>query len=104
MAYGNPGISELGRVSTTVALEHYPMVLSSPDWGAVGGNEYWRTLLGNLTLTPIQLPDNAIYLPRGRKTHIGKPGLGSMLSLVDGGLAPVPWEDLNPAMDPGSST
>ena len=98
MAYGNPRFSELGKVSTKVVLERSRMVLCSPDWGAHGGNEYWRTLLNKLTLTSIQLPDDAIYMPRGRKTPIRKPGWGSMLSVVDGGLARVPWEDLEPAM------
>ena len=56
------------------------MVLSSPDWRAHGGKEYWRTLLDKLTLTSIQLPDEAIYLPLGGKTPIGKPEWGSMLS------------------------
>ena len=74
------------------------MVLCTPDWGAHGGNEYSRTLLEKLTLTSIQLPDDAIYVPLGRKTPIGKPRWGSMLSVVDGSLAPVPWEDLDPAM------
>ena len=74
------------------------MVLCSPDWGAHGGNEYWHTLFDKLTLTSIQLPDDAIYEPLGRKTPIGKPGWGSMLSLVDGSLAPVPSEDLDSAM------
>ena len=45
MAYGNPRFSELGKVLTKVALERSCMVLCSPDWGAHGGNEYWRTLL-----------------------------------------------------------
>ena len=54
--------------------------------------------MDKLTLTSIQLPDDAIYVPLGRKTPIGKPGWGSMLSVVDGSLAPVPWEDLDPAM------
>ena len=67
------------------------MVLCSPNWGAHGINEYWRTLLDKLTLTSIQLPDDAIYVPLGRKTPIGKPEWGSMLSVVDGSLAPVPW-------------
>ena len=98
MAYVNPRFSELGRVLTKVALERSRIVLCSPDWGAHGGNEYWRTLLDKLTLTSIQLPDDAINVPLGRKTPIGKPGWGSMLSLVHGGLAPVPWEDLDPAM------
>ena len=98
MAYGNPRFSELGKVLTNVALERSRMVLCSPDWGAHGGNEYWRTLLDKLTLTSIQLPDDAIYVPLGCKTPIGKPGWGSMLSVVDGSLAPVPWEDLDPAM------
>ena len=98
MAYGNPRFSELGKVLTKVAPERSRMVLCSPDWGAYGGNEYWRTLLDKLTLTSIQLPDDAIYVPLGRKTPIGKPGWGSMLSVVDGGLASVPWEDLVPAI------
>ena len=66
------------------------MVLCSPDWGAHRGNEYWRTLLDKLTLTSIQLPDKAIYMPVDRKTSIGKPGWASMLSLVSGALARVP--------------
>ena len=98
MAYGNPRFCELGKVLTKVALERSRMVLCSPDWGAHGGNEYWRTLLDKLTLTSIQLPDDAIYVPLGRKTPVGKPGWGSMLGMVDGGLALVPWEHLDPAM------
>ena len=74
MVYGNPRFSELGRVLTKVALECSRIVLCSPDWGAHGGNGYWRTLLDKLTLTSIQLPDDAIYLPLGRKTPIGKHG------------------------------
>ena len=54
--------------------------------------------MDKLTLTSIQLPDDAIYVPLGRKTPIGKPGWGSMLSVVDGSLAPVPLEDLDSAM------
>ena len=72
MAYGNTRFSELGKVLTKVALERSRMVLCSPDWGAHGGNEYWRTLLDKLTLTCIHLPDDAIYVPLGRKTPIGK--------------------------------
>ena len=98
MAYGNPRFSEFGKVLTKVALERLRMVLCSPDWGGHGGNEYLRTLLDKLTLTPIQLPDDTTYVPLGRKTPIGKPGWGSMLSVVDGSLAPVPWEDLDSAM------
>ena len=98
MAYGNPRFSKLGKVPTKVALERSHMVLCSPDWGANGGNEYWCTLLDKLTPTSIQLPDDAIYVPLGCKMPIGKPGWGSMLSVVDGSLAPVPWEDLDPAM------
>ena len=77
MAYGNPRFSELGKVLTKVALERSRMVLCSPDWGAHGGNEYWRTLLDKLTLTSIQLLDDAIYVPLGRNTPIGKPGWGA---------------------------
>ena len=95
MTYGNPRFSELGKVLTKVALERSCMVLCSPDWGAHGGNEYWRTLLDRLTISPVRLPDEAIYVPLERKTPIGKPGRGSMLSVVDGGLTSIPWEDLD---------
>ena len=98
MAYRNPRFSELGKVLTKVALEPSRMVLCSPEWGAYGGNEYWHTLLDKLALTSMQLPDDSIYVPLGRKTPIGKPGWGSLLSVVDGSLAPVPWEDLDSAM------
>ena len=95
MAYGNPRFSELGKVLTKVALERSRMVLCSPDWGAHGGNEYWRTLLDRLTISSVRLPDEAVYVPLGRKMPIGKPGWGSMLSVVDGGLISIPWEDLD---------
>ena len=94
MAYGNTRFSELGKVLTKVALERSCMVLCSPDWGAHGGNEYWRTLLDRLTINSIRLPDEAINVPLGCKTPIGKPGWGSMSSVVDGGLTSIPWEDL----------
>ena len=95
MAYGNPRFSEQGKVLSKVALERSRMVLCSPDWGARGGNEYWRNLLDRLTINSVWLPDEAIYVPLGRKTPIGKPGWGSILSVVDGGLASIPWEDLD---------
>ena len=74
------------------------MVLCSPDWGAHGGNEYWRTLPDRLTITSVQLPDEAIYVPLGCKTPIGKPGWGSMLSVEDGSRTFIPWEDLDPTL------
>ena len=37
-------------------------------------------------------------MPLGRKTPIGKPGWGSMLSVVDGGLTSIPWEDVDPTL------
>ena len=98
MAYGNPRFIQFGKVLTKVALERSRMVLCSPDWGADGANEYWRTLFDKLTLTSFQLPDDAIYVRLGRKTPIRKPGWGSMLSVVDGSPAPVAWEDLDSAM------
>ena len=73
MAYGNPRFSELGMVLTKVARKHSRMALCSPDWGAHGENEYWRTLLDKLTLTSIPLTDDAIYAPLGRKMPIVKP-------------------------------
>ena len=81
-----------------MALERSCMVLCSPNCGAHGGNEYLRTLLQKLMLTIIQLPDNVIYVPLGRKTPIGKTGWGIMLSVVYGSLVPVSWKDLDPAL------
>ena len=95
MAYGNPRFSELGKVLTRVAVERSRMVLCSPDWGAYGGNAYWRTLLDRLTISSVRLPDEAIYVPLGRRTPIGKPGWGSILSVVEEGLTSIPWEDLD---------
>ena len=95
MAYGNPKFSELGKVWTKVALERSCMVLCSPHWGVHGGNEYWQTLLDRLSISSVQFPDEAIYVPLGRKTPIGKPGWGRMLSVVDGGVTSIPWEDLD---------
>ena len=59
------------------------------------GNEYWRTLLHRLPISSVRVPDEAIYVPLGRKTPIGKPRWGSMLSVVDGGVTSIPWEDLD---------
>ena len=98
MAYWNPRSSELGKVLTKVALQRFRLVLCSLDRGAHGVNEYWRTVLDKLTHTSVQLPDDAIYVPLGRKTPIRTPGWGSMLSVVDESLSAVPWEDLDPAM------
>ena len=98
MAYRNPRFSELGKVLTKVALEHSHTVLYSPDWGAHGGNEDWRTLLDRLTISSVWLPDEAIYVPLGGKTPIRKPRWGSMLSVVDGSLTSIPWEDLDSAL------
>ena len=37
-------------------------------------------------------------MPLGPKTAIGKPGWGSMLSVVDRGLTSIPWEPLDPTL------
>ena len=95
MAYRNSRFGELGKVLTKGASERSRMVLCSPDWGAHGGNKYWQTLLDRLTISSVRLPDEAIYVPLGRNTPIEKPGWGSMLSVVDGGLTSIPWEDLD---------
>ena len=39
--------------------------------------------MDRLTISSVRLPDEAIYVPLGRKTPIGKLGWGSMLSVVD---------------------
>ena len=84
-----------------MAFERSGMVLCSPDWGAHGGNEYWRTLLDRLTISSARLPDEDIHVPLGRKTPIGKPRWGGMLSVVDGGLTSIPWEDLDSTLFQG---
>ena len=61
MAYGNPRFSEPGRVLTKVALERSRMVLCSPDWGAHGGNEYWRNLLDRLTISSVRLLSECLF-------------------------------------------
>ena len=90
MAYGNPRFSELGEVLTKVALEHSRMVLCSPDWGAPGGNEYWRTLPNRLTISSVWLPDGAIYVPLGRKTPITKTRMGKYAQRGGRGSYPYP--------------
>ena len=90
MAYRNPRFSKLGKV-----LERSRMVLCSPGWGAHGGNEHSQIRLDRLTISSVRLPDEAIYVPQGPKTPIGKTGWGDMLSVVDGGLISIPWEDLD---------
>ena len=79
MAYRNPRFSELGKVLTKVALERSRTVLCSPDWGAHGDNKYWRTLPDRLTISSVRSPDEAIYVPLGRKTPIVKPGESAAL-------------------------
>ena len=63
MAYENPRFSELGKVLTKVPLERSRMVLYSPDWGAHGGNEYWRNLLDRLTISSVWLPVKPVRTP-----------------------------------------
>ena len=42
----------------------------------MGATSHWRNLLDRLTISSVRLPDEAIYVPLGRKTPIGKPGGG----------------------------
>ena len=86
MAYGNRRFSELGKVLTKV-VPYRPVF---PQFGSPWGNEYWRTLLDRLTISSVWLADEAIHVPLGRKTPIGKPRWGTMLSVVDGGLTSIP--------------
>ena len=71
MAYRNPRLSELENVLTKVALERSCVVLCSPDWGANGVNEYWRTLLDILTLTSVQSPDEPCTYPLAVRRLLG---------------------------------
>ena len=101
MAYANPRFSELGKVLTNMALERSRMVLCSPDWGAHGGNEYWRTLLDKVILPSVQLPDDAIYVPVGHNTPIGKLGWGQCGGR---GSDPCALGRSGPCYGPGNST
>ena len=56
----------------------------------MGATNTGETTWTRLTISSVRLPDEAVYVPLGRKTPIGKPGWGSMLSVVDGGLTSVP--------------
>ena len=98
MAYGNSRFGVMRKVLTRVTLERSHMVLCSLNWGAHAGNDYLRTPSEKLTLISTQLPADAIKVPLGRKRHIGKPGWGSMLGVVDRSLASVLWEGLDPAL------
>ena len=70
----------------------------------MGATNTGEPLLDKLTISSVRLPDEAIYVPLGRKTPIGRPGWGSMLSVVDGSLTTIPWEDLDPTLVPGYTT
>ena len=76
MPYGNPRFSELGKVLTKVAYERSRMVICTPDWGAVGDNQYWRELLEKLTLATTPLPDEAIYIPLGKNKPVWQTWMG----------------------------
>ena len=47
--------------------------------GGLWGLAALGRVVDKLTLTSVQLPDDVIYVPVGRKKPIGKPGWGSML-------------------------
>ena len=76
----------------------FPYDAVFPRSGANGGNAYWRTRLDQLRLTSTQLRDDVISVPLRRKTPFGRSGWGCMLSVVDGSLARVLLEDLDPAV------
>ena len=98
MLYGNPRFSELGKVLTRVALERSRMILGPFDWGAHGGNEYWRNLLDRLTISSVRLPDEAIYVPLGRKTPIEKTRMGEYAERGGRRSYLHPREDLDPTL------
>ena len=84
MAYGNPRFSELGKVLTKVALERSRVVLCSPDWGAHGGNEYWRTLLDRALFGYLMRPSTCLW---GVRRLSGNP---------DGGVCSAWWTEVLP--------
>ena len=104
MAYGNPRFSELGKVLTKVALERSRMVLCSPDWEAHGGNEYWRTLLVKLTLTSIQLPDDANVRASGPQDAYWETRMVEHAQRGGRGSIPSTLGRSGPCYGPGSTT
>ena len=98
LCYGNPRFSDLGKVLTKAAWERARLLLCTPDCGASGGNKYWKTLLDHMRITTVQLPDAEIYVPPGGKKPMKRPGWSSSMTLIDGDLSPVPWEDLDPQL------
>ena len=98
MAYGNPRFSELGKVLTKVALERSRMLLCSPIGEPMGATSTGEPLLDKLTISSVRLPDEAIYVPLGRKTPHWEARMGEYAQRGGRSLTTIPWEDLDPTL------
>ena len=87
--------SQLSKVLTKIALEGARVVLCIPDWGTTGERVYWRRLMDCMTVRRTELPDGQIYVPQNPQESMPAPECGSLLSIVDGSLEPVPVSDLD---------
>ena len=71
------------------------MILCTPDWGDTGKHAYWRRLLDGITVPRTELPNSPIYVPEDSHETMPAPEWGSLLSIVDCSLNPVPVSDLD---------
>ena len=95
LCYANPPFSQVAEVLTKNALEGARVILCAPDWGTTGGHTYWRRLLDRMTVGRTELPNGPIYVPVDSQETMPAPEWGSLLSIVDGSLNPVPVSDLD---------
>ena len=99
LLWANPPFSKLSRVDTKIALDKCKMVLLTPDWGFSAPNGHWRSILDQLTVKRVPLPDTKLFEKFGDPENLlPKPHWGSFLSLVDGEQNFVSEEDLDPSL------
>ena len=63
--------------------------------GCYSKNKFQRAVLEKFSLTIVQLPHTDIFVSLCEKSPIGKPGRGIVLSVVEGTVAPIHWEELD---------
>ena len=93
MCYANSPFSQLANVLTKIALERARVILCTPDWGTTGEHTCWRRLLDRMTVRTTGLPNGPIYVPEDSQRTMPAPEWGSLLSIVDGSLNPIPVID-----------
>ena len=95
LCYANPPFSQVAKVLTKIALEGARVVLCTPEWGSTWEHAYWRRLQDRMTLGKTGLPNGPIYVFDDSQETMPAPEWGSLLSIVDGSLNPVPVCDLD---------